>query len=64
LIVYPRPNTTKSELLDHEHVTIVKAPLIDISASQIRDLIKKGKSVKYLVPEAVEKYMDKKNLYR
>jgi nicotinate-nucleotide adenylyltransferase len=34
-----------------------------ISAKEIRERIKKGESIKYLVPELVEIYIRKKNLY-
>ena len=39
------------------------APLIEISATNIRDRIRKGKSVRYMVPAAVEDYIRKHQLY-
>ncbi len=37
---------------------------LNISASEIRNLIKKGGSIKYLLPESVESYIISKGLYR
>ncbi len=39
-------------------------PLLDISSTFIRDRIKAGKSVKYLVKEEVEEYIIKNKLYQ
>lgn len=37
---------------------------LDISSTNIRRLLKRGLSIKYLLPEAVEKYLHDYNLYR
>ena len=63
LIVYPRPNTAKSDLLELDNVQEVEAPEMDISATLIRKLIRENKSVKYLVPEAVEMKIRKEGYY-
>jgi nicotinate-nucleotide adenylyltransferase len=64
LYVYPRPRVTNSELKRHANVTMVEAPLLDISATYIRDCVKNNKSIRYLVPEAVEEMIRAKGFYR
>lgn len=56
---------------DHEIKTgpnkkpiVVSAPLIEISASQIRENIKSGKSIRYLVPEIVREEIETRRFYK
>lgn len=53
ILVYERPGF-KANNVAGAHVRIMKAPLLEISASHIRELIRSGKSIKYLVPASVE----------
>ncbi|HYM93189.1 MAG TPA: nicotinate (nicotinamide) nucleotide adenylyltransferase [Chitinophagaceae bacterium] len=45
-------------------IYIVEAPLLEISATQIRKNIKQGKSVRYMVPDRVLEEIEKGNYYR
>lgn len=63
LIVYPRPGQDISSLEHHPKVSKVDAPLLDISATYIRQLLKDNKSIRYLVPEAVEEMIMSRGWY-
>lgn len=45
-------------------VTFVELPGLDIASSELRSLIMQGVSVRYLVPEAVDAYIESQGLYR
>ncbi len=63
LYVYPRPGAVKSDVELHAHVQSVSAPLMDISATFVRDCIRTGKSIRYLVPEPVGEHISRKKFY-
>ena len=64
LYLYPRPNVTNSDFKRHPNVKLIDAPLLDISATFIRNCIKNNKSIRYLVPETVETMIRVKNFYQ
>lgn len=64
IYVYNRPAIELGELASHPRVRICEAPLLDISATYIRDCLRTGKSVRYMVPDAVWEYLETSNLYK
>jgi nicotinate-nucleotide adenylyltransferase len=47
-----------------ERVQILHLPLVDLSATEIRDRVMDGRSIRYLVPDTVEQYIYRHRLYR
>lgn len=47
-----------------QHISTINIRAIDISAYQIREAIKNNQSFRYLVPDEVYYYINKKGLYR
>jgi nicotinate-nucleotide adenylyltransferase len=73
IMVYPRVYTQSEkveldiktkEFLKHPKVKLVDAPLMKISSSLIREMIKEGKDVQYMLTPEVFKYVDEMNFYR
>jgi nicotinate-nucleotide adenylyltransferase len=74
--VYPRALTSQEEIekvqvtkeddfRNHPNVTLLAdAPAMKISASYIRDAIKAGKDIKYLLTEPVHKYVVEMNFFK
>lgn len=42
----------------------VRSPLIDVSATDLRERLRAGRSVRFFVPDAVERYIRRRRLYR
>lgn len=66
LIVMARPGCEAGvEVPDNARKVIFAGnPLVEISSSDIRERARQGKSIRYLVPEGIEKYIREKELYR
>lgn len=61
--VYPRPGYALPEPLP-ANVRVVEAPLLDISATFIRNSVRAGQSIRYLVSEAVEQEIQQQGYWR
>lgn len=63
--VYPRisEGTAENQLDNHPKIHKVKAPIIEISSTMIRNGIKQKKEIRPLVSKEVFDYMKKKGFY-
>jgi nicotinate-nucleotide adenylyltransferase len=43
---------------------VVEVPAVDLSATMIRERVRQGRSIRYLVPDAVRDYIAARGLYR
>lgn len=66
LAVYERPGFEIERAIQVSQIHPVKllGERIDISSSTVRRRVKEGKSIRYLVPEAVRKFILKNKIYR
>lgn len=67
IIVYPRQfvgEKKDSEYFSHENIHPISAPIIEISATEIRKMIKEGKNVRPMLPPEVFEYLDGSSFYK
>lgn len=66
IIVYPRIsiNQIPEQFKDHPKITKIQAPIIEISATMIRNGIKQGKDLRYFMHHKVHAYIDEMLLYK
>lgn len=63
IYVYKRPGSDP-ESLNNKNIFIIDAPLLDISATQIRNKIKAKQSIQYLVPDVVKEFIEQAGYYK
>ncbi len=64
IYVYPRPAMQTNKLFEHPNVKIVNAPLMEISASFIRDGIKNANDMRHFLSAPVWAYISEMNFYK
>jgi nicotinate-nucleotide adenylyltransferase len=63
IIIYERPGFKVDPKMLNERVTLLRAPLLDISSTQIREMIREKKSIRYLVPDIVKEEIENQQYY-
>lgn len=64
IYIYMRPDFPVENTINAASIHIMQAPLLEISATHIRTLIREGKSIRYLVPESTEQEIIKSRFFK
>lgn len=66
IYVYPRvtKRPEQPELLSHEKVHFVEAPIVEVSSTFIRSAIKSNNEIRPLIPHSAWTYLDEMNFYK
>lgn len=64
IFVYPRIGANITKWESHPKINFVDAPIVEISSTFIRQIIKEGKDPHALLPDKVWKYLDGSSMYR
>ena len=62
IVIFARPGAS---VVRHPLIKrVIPVPSIDLSATQLRERVKQGRSIRYLVPDPVREYITVHGLYR
>ena len=64
IYIYKRSGSGETAFDNHANIHFLNAPLLNISSTFIRNEIKSGLSVQYIVPDAVYLYLKESTLYK
>ena len=65
IIVYPRVSSgdVPDQFVNHPKITLIPAPIMEISSTMIRNGIASGKDLRYFMHHDVQKYVDEMHFY-
>ena len=63
IYVYPRPGYDLAKWENNSSIIITETPYLELSATFIRKALKEKKDVRYMLPEPVLDFIEKKSLY-
>ncbi len=64
ILVYPRPGFNPDNAMQHPHIKIATAPLMEVSATFIRKAISERKDIRHFIPPKAWQYLEEMNFYR
>lgn len=63
VLVYPRPDSSNEVPDDYKNVSMIDAPLIEVSSTFIRESLREGKDVRFFMPQGVAEMMSQNSFY-
>lgn len=66
LVVMLRPGVDLAQVSHRfkDKCATIKVPLIEISSTYVRELVRQGRNIQYVVPPGVAEFIEQKKLYR
>ena len=64
IYVYMRPGALQQNPFPNSKTKFLNAPLLELSATHIRKMIREGKSIRYLVPDNVKEEIERNGYYK
>ena len=64
IIVYERPGFKTEKTYEGSKTNVIDAPMLQISSTHIRKMIRDGKSIRYLVPDKVRMEIEQNGYYK
>ncbi len=64
IVVYPRETSSKVPHRRHRHLRYLRAKLLPVSSTMIREKVKNGESIEGLVPAEIADFIEKNDLYK